>query len=158
MYNGMMRTASSPQRRRIRLADALGGKHTRWTPMQLGVLILVAIIRLSPRIPLPIPIPGKRFFLRIEDLLSVPLFGWLISISINPQRRVNRTGLFLLVTIYSAVTVVITCIGIIAGTVTLPELCPSFSRGSNTSSFSSWLPTGQRRSAACEAAFRQFWS
>jgi hypothetical protein len=51
------------------------GPARRWA---LGILI--AAISLSPRIPLPIDVPGRRFDLRVEDVVLVGLLGAWIAL------------------------------------------------------------------------------
>jgi hypothetical protein len=54
--------------------------------MAIGIGLLVVAISFSPRMPLPIFIPGRRFDLRIEDIILVGLlFFWLFYLSLRPH-------------------------------------------------------------------------
>lgn len=84
---------------------------SRPTRFALGLLIL--LICLSPRIPLPISIPGRRFDLRFEDLLLVTLtFGWLAQLARRP--RIYLTPLFPVLASYLAIVVFTSCVALMA--------------------------------------------
>jgi hypothetical protein len=63
------------------------GPARRWA---LGILI--AAISLSPRIPLPIDVPGRRFDLRVEDAVLVGLLGAWIALRPRIDPVVRRVA------------------------------------------------------------------
>jgi len=81
-----------------------------------ALVLLVVAVGISPRIPLPIFIPRRRFDLRAEDLiLVILLFFWLIG----PLQRLRLylTPLFLPLAAYCVLMIAATALGAMTATV-----------------------------------------
>lgn len=84
-------------------------KHLRVT----GIISLIAAVCLSPRIPLPLPLPGRRFDLRIEDLiLSLLLLFWFFYLLMRP--RLHLTPLFRAIAVYTSIVFINTCMAVLS--------------------------------------------
>jgi len=75
----------------------------------LGLAVLLAAISLSPRMPLPVPVPGKRFDLRAEDIVLVVLaVAWWFRgprVDFSANRTLWRLiGAYLAIGLLSSVT------------------------------------------------------
>lgn len=78
---------------------------------RVSLITLVIAISISPRIPLDISMPGRRFDLRVEDLLlALILLIWLATISFRP--RLYLTPLFKTIATYSLIVLVTTNIAV----------------------------------------------
>lgn len=93
-------------------------------PLRVGSLVLLVVaIGTSPRIPLPINIPGREFDLRLEDLILVVLLltclMWLCV-----YRRLDLTPLARGVAVYSAIVIVSTSFAIATGDLTVVRAAP----------------------------------
>ncbi len=92
---------------------------------RMGIFLLIAGICLSPRIPLPIEIPGRRFDLRAEDLVLVALLLiWLLAFFFRP--RIDSTPLFSAIGLYTSIAALSTCIAMMVGTLTPERASPYF--------------------------------
>ena len=90
--------------------------------MRWVILVLVAMIGLSPRIPLPVLVPGKRFDLRIEDII---LLGAFLAVLVSAGRlRRAQLQRFKFVLPYFAIMLLTTGVGLASGTVTVPRSLP----------------------------------
>lgn len=79
--------------------------------MKLGIVLLIMAISLSPRIPLDIVIPGRRFDLRFEDIiLTMLLLFWLLYLLLRP--KIYLTPLFKALGIYIVIVIFTTSIAI----------------------------------------------
>jgi hypothetical protein len=75
--------------------------------LPLMVALLILLISISPRIPLPIHIPKRSFDLRLEDfflLIIIPIWFWLLCI----RPRIYRPPLFLPIFIYGLIITITT--------------------------------------------------
>src|ERR1017187_9081639 len=72
---------------------------------RLGLIALILAIGISPRIPLPIAIPGKDFDLRIEDML-IPVLGLFLCLKgkLHLPRLVGPMALYLVPVVVASVT------------------------------------------------------
>lgn len=72
--------------------------------MRIGMVSAIIAIALSPRIPLAVVIPGRRFDLRFEDLILIPLLlFWLLYLSLRP--RIYLTPLSKVIGIYMFIVI-----------------------------------------------------
>ncbi|MDI6891115.1 MAG: O-antigen ligase family protein [Thermodesulfovibrionales bacterium] len=84
-------------------------------------MLFIGAIAFSPRIPLPIMIPGRCFDLRVEDIiLSGLLFFWLLSLFLRP--RIYLAPLFKAIGIYVSIVVLTTGIAVIRFDLNLPRV------------------------------------
>lgn len=93
-------------------------------PLRIGSLVLMVVsIGISPRIPLPIDIPGRQFDLRVEDLiLVVLLFAYLVWLCV--YRQIDLTPLARNVTLYCAIVVASTSLAIATRDLSLIRAMP----------------------------------
>jgi len=83
--------------------------------MKYGIILLILAICFSPRIPLPISVPGRVFEIRLEDIILVGLlFTWLVSL-FSKSRSIYRTPLFKYIGIYLVIVASTTVIALLTG-------------------------------------------
>ncbi len=88
-----------------------------------AVILLLVAIGISPRIPLPIAIPYRRFDIRVEDILLLGLlWGWLLALVVGPQLYVP--SILGVMAIYTAAVVLTTGFGLLSETVPLSRALP----------------------------------
>ena len=76
------------------------------------LFLMVVAIGIAPRIPLPIVIPGRRFDLRVEDvILIVILYCWVLYLFVQP--KIDGTPLFMQLGFYIGVAVFATSFSLI---------------------------------------------
>lgn len=74
-----------------------------------GVILLILAVSFSPRISLPLDIPGRVFDLRAEDIVIAGLLcGWLCYLMLRP--RIYKTPLFIPVVIYLLIVILTTLV------------------------------------------------
>lgn len=82
---------------------------TRSFERRIAVLLLIAAMAFSPRIPIPIAVPGRRFDLRVQDIILVAVLSfWLLYLFVRP--RIYLTELFTSFGIYTAIVVLTSAI------------------------------------------------
>lgn len=88
-------------------------KLARFRMMSIGIIVLIMAISLSPRIPLDIAIPGRRFDLRFEDgILCVFILVWLVHLLLRP--RIDPTPLFKPIGVYVSIVLITSSIAVMS--------------------------------------------
>ena len=76
------------------------------------LFLMIIVIGVAPRIPLPIVIPGRRFDLRVEDLiLVVLLYCWALYLFVRP--KIDGTPLLMQLGFYMGVAIFATSFSLI---------------------------------------------
>ena len=76
------------------------------------LFLMIIVIGVAPRIPLPIVIPGRRFDLRVEDLiLVVLLYCWALYLFVQP--KIDGTPLLMQLGFYMGVAIFATSFSLI---------------------------------------------
>ena len=80
---------------------------------RIGPVLLIAAISVSPRIPMGIAIPGRRFDLRVEDIiLTVLLLSWLLHLflrsRIYPTPLFKAIGIYVMIVFFTTSTALVT--------------------------------------------------
>jgi O-antigen ligase len=93
-------------------------------PLRIGSLaLLVVAVGMSPRIPLPINIPGREFDLRVEDpILVILLVSYLMWLCV--YRQIDLTPLAPKLAVYSAIVVLSTSLAVTTGDLSLIRAMP----------------------------------
>src|SRR5438552_17407942 len=86
-------------------------------PRVVALAFLLGAICVSPRIPIPIFVPGRRFDLRLEDLVLVALLLLIVTRRISLDLRID--SLFIAISAY-----VLVCLTSSILAVTLDSLSP----------------------------------